>query len=288
MLAAFSIAAAIGVITAGCASMQIRRAQQRRAHLGAYLYTETAGEGPETLVFLPGLMGSTAFWRNADTSSLSNKRLIFVDLLGFGRSPWPEIEYTLDDQISALRRTLVRDGATKHVTLVAHSFGTVVAAYYAARFPEEVDHLFLFGTPMYRNKEGAAERVREMSWLAGLLVRSPFAARLVCTIHNAFMPILARLAPRVRRDLPATVARDGVLHFWPSLDGSVQHVILEAPLQDALKAVGRKTTIVFGSKDTVSERAFVEEVTRDTGARFALTGDDHVGYWRSWPGYVRR
>lgn len=276
----------VALLVTGCASFQIRKAQQQREHLGQFLYTETVGTGPQPIVFLPGLTGSTSFWTTAPVKPPATKRLLFVDLLGFGQSPWPDVDYTLDDQIGVLRRTLVRNGATSEIVLVGHSFGSIVAAHYAARFPGEVNRVILFGTPMYRDKRDAAARLREMSGLAALLVRSPVAAHIVCTLHNALLPLAARMAPKIRPDLPAMIAHDGVLHFWPSVNGSVQHVILREPLHNPLRAIGGKTTIVFGKNDVVSERRHVEEVARLTGTTLVITNDTHASYWKSWSQYV--
>jgi pimeloyl-ACP methyl ester carboxylesterase len=87
------------------------------------------------VVFLAGLTGSTSYWGHAFDALALDHRLVFVDALGFGRSPWPDARYTLDDQLGALRRTLLGLGIDREVTIVAHSFGTVLAAYYAAGHP---------------------------------------------------------------------------------------------------------------------------------------------------------
>lgn len=78
-----------------------------------------------------------------------------MDALGFGHSPWPEADYTLEDHLGALRRTLVAAGATRRVTLVGHSAGAILAAWYAARYPEEVERLYLLGTPVFRDRREA-------------------------------------------------------------------------------------------------------------------------------------
>jgi pimeloyl-ACP methyl ester carboxylesterase len=233
-------------------------------------------------------MGSTAYWQSGEARELAaGRRLIFVDLLGFGRSPWPDSRYTIEDQVSALRRTLVKRGANRKITLVAHSFGTIVATHYAARFPDDVDQIFLFGVPLYRSSEEARARVKAMSPMAGLIVRSPMVARGVCAFHNAVMPLASRIAPRLRPDLPHAVAHDGALHFWPSLFGSVNTVITE-PIQTALKQVGPKATIILGERDRISDIEFVESVTRVSGAHLVRTANDHSNYWHTFPDILLR
>lgn len=269
-----------------CSSVQIHRAQEQRSYLGDELYVESFGSGRDTIVFIPGLMGSTAYWKTGELRGLKTQhRVLFVDPLGFGRSPWPDIEYTLEDQLDAMRRTLVSHNAVSNVTLVAHSFGAIVAIHYAALHPDEVARVILFGAPIYRNPGEARDRIQTMSPLAGLLVKNRFAARVVCAFHNAIMPLAYKLAPNMRPDLPAQVARDGVLHFWPSLDGSVRHVILGKPVAKPMAALGSRATLVFGSRDTVSDSALVESLAAQTGARFIRTTDDHGSYSR-WRGQI--
>src|SRR5437588_589817 len=129
-------ALAVGALAVHAAAiLDMNRERRARRYLGDRLYSEVRGSG-DPIVFLPGMEGSTRFW-NRDLDSLSaSHRLIFVDELGFGQSPWPEdSQYTLDDQLGALHRTLLALDATHDVTIVAHSFGTVLAAWYAARYP---------------------------------------------------------------------------------------------------------------------------------------------------------
>lgn len=268
-----------------CSSLSVRHARSERAYLGAELYRESLGDQGDFIVFLPGLMGSTAFWRSGDTGRLTTAghRLLFVDLLGFGRSPWPRSQYNLDDHIGALRRTMEEEGATRHVTLVGHSFGAIVAAHYAAQFPDEVHQLILFGPPIYESRKDAGGRIGAMSPLAALLMRSPLAARAVCALHNAFMPLASSLAPRIRPELPSGIARDGALHFWPSLYGSVSHVILDEPIQGPLRTVGKRTVLVLGDEDGISDAALVAGIASETGASMVHTKGDHSSYWRTYP-----
>jgi len=245
------------------------------------LYAEIEGAGDRTIVFLPGLLGSTSYWKAAKLEQWGQgARLIYLDELGFGRSPWPEIEYTLDDHLGAIRRTLVAHGATRRVTIVAHSFGTILAAYYAERYPDEVEALYLFGTPVYADEAEAKRHVGEMSGLAGLLVKSRPLARIVCAVHNGLRPISSRLAPYMRRDLPPEVARDGALHFWPSLVGSVYNVILTKPIEEPLRHLDAKVTFVHGDLDTVSEIDRVHALAGEIGATVIATPGTHASYWK--------
>jgi len=269
--------------TIACESFAVHRAQRARAALGDRLYVEAAGSGSRVIVFLPGLLGSTHYWRAAGLTPRDGTQFLYIDLLGFGRSPWPDRGYTLDDHVMALRRTLLHEGAVRNVTIVAHSFGALVATEYASRFPEEVDHLILFGSPVYRSSEEARRDVGGMSWLAGLTVQGRPLARIVCALHNAIGPISALIAARFRPDLPSDVARDGALHFWPSLDGTIRDAILCHPITESLRRTRANITFVHGARDQVAPMERVRLVANEYHARLIETDDTHGTYYRSAP-----
>ena len=54
---------------------------------------------------------------------------------------------------------------------------TIIAAYYAARFADEVQDVVLLGTPVYDNQEEAWRRIWEMSPLAAMFSLHPVLAR---------------------------------------------------------------------------------------------------------------
>src|SRR5260370_42054387 len=114
----------IGALSAGAAAalvevvaaVRIRHLRAARAYLGDRLYTEIRGEG-DPIVFLAGLPATMRFWQGNFDPLAKRHRLIFVDALGFGRCPLPDVEYTLQDHLGALRRTLVAEEATRRLTL---------------------------------------------------------------------------------------------------------------------------------------------------------------------------
>lgn len=248
----------------------------RRAHLGNRLFVKTQGTG-SPIVFIAGLEGSTSYWDNVFDPLTRDHRLIFVDALGFGRSPWPRKAPTIEDHLSAMRRTLIVLGATHHVTFVAHSFGTVLAAHYAAQYPEDVDRLVLLGTPIFDTPAVARQRMKAMSGFAALYALSPLAARESCLLMGSLRPFLTWLLPRVM-SIPPDVARDAVMHNWPSIDGAIQNILMTQPITVPLSIIGKETVFVHGRADRVTPIAHVAEIARRAGARLFVTGNDHQGY----------
>ena len=274
-----TVAAVLGAIEA-VAAVRVRRLRAERAYLGDRLYVEVSGSG-DPVVFLAGLPSSTRFWGGAFDALAAHRRLLFVDALGFGRSPLPEVDYTLEDHLGALRRTLVAEGATRRVTFVAHSFGAVLAAHYAARHPEEVERLVLLGTPVFRDEREARARIREVSAMNGLFTLHPLLAREACKLHEATLsPLLERLVTRLFRDTPPEVVRSGLRHTWRSFNGSLRNVLLTRPVAAPLARAGPKVVFVHGRRDDVTPLPRLEELAAAIGARVVVTDDEHSTYPR--------
>jgi pimeloyl-ACP methyl ester carboxylesterase len=276
-IAALSLVGALGVIEA-VAAVRVHRLRARRAYLGDRLYTEIRGAG-DPVVFLAGLPATTHFWQGAFDPLARSHRLIFVDALGFGRSPLPDADYTLEDHLGALRRTLVAAGATRRVTFVAHSFGTVLAAYYAQRHPDEVDRLVLLGTPVFDSEREARAHIRETSSMSGLFVLNPLLAREACKLHEAALsPALARLVAAFLPGISPDIAREGMLHTWQSFNGSLRNVLLRRPIAIPLAGLGPKVTFVHGRADHITSLVRIQALAQQIGARVLTTEDEHLSY----------
>ncbi len=275
-IAALSVVGAVGLLEA-VAAIRVARLRAERSGLGDRLFTEIRGTG-DPIVFLAGLPATTRFWQGAFDPLAASHRLIFVDALGFGRSPFPDVSYTLDDQLGALRRTLVAAGATRRVTFVAHSFGTLIAAPYAARYPGEIDRLFLLGTPVFADEAEARAHIREVSAMSGLFVLNPLLAREACKIHEALAsPALARLVAAFMPGTPPEVASDGLLHTWRSFHGSLK-ILLTRPIAQPLAEIGPKVTFVHGRIDPITPLERIRTLAAEIGAQVLATDDEHLTY----------
>ena len=114
---------------------------------GVHLWYRVAGMTSGTpVVFLHGGPGegSQTFARYAGPRLEKQLRMVYLDQRGSGHSERPKdpTAYSISllvDDIEALRRHL---GAL-HIDLIGHSFGTVLALEYAARYPDHVAHIVL-------------------------------------------------------------------------------------------------------------------------------------------------
>jgi pimeloyl-ACP methyl ester carboxylesterase len=113
------------------------------AEVGAYrIHWLEAGEGPDPVVLLHGLSGSSRWWQRNIPVLAARGRVAVPDVIGFGRSrcpgPLPDVP-GVAEVLAQWMASLGEDG----VHLVGHSMGGHLAVHVAARHPEQVKTLVL-------------------------------------------------------------------------------------------------------------------------------------------------
>jgi pimeloyl-ACP methyl ester carboxylesterase len=99
------------------------------------------GLGP-VLVLIHGIGGDADEWAFCLDGLSSSHRVIALDLLGFGRSDKPFINYCIEGFVEVLERFLQTLGIER-ATLVGNSLGGWIAATFGLLFPAAVNKLIL-------------------------------------------------------------------------------------------------------------------------------------------------
>lgn len=146
------------------------------------------GQG-EPILFIHGNPTSSYVWRNIlpAVASATEKRAIAIDLLGFGKSDKPNIEYTFKLHSQIIQR-FIEELNLDHLTLVLHDWGGPLGMYYAVRNPKKINGIALMETFMWDMRwQAFPTTLRVMLWL----LRSPvgFIMTQVMNIFiNQFIP----------------------------------------------------------------------------------------------------
>ena len=113
---------------------------------GAKLWTVTAGTGTDPLIVIPGGPGGAhPGYRVFDSLTLhSNIQMIYFDAFGRGKSDTAKDvkEYSLErdiEDIEGLRKAMHLD----KISLLGHSYGSLVAQGYAVKYGEHLSHLII-------------------------------------------------------------------------------------------------------------------------------------------------
>jgi haloalkane dehalogenase len=98
-------------------------------------YREAGDRSAPVALFLHGNPTSSYLWRNVIPQVAPVAHCIAPDLIGFGQSGKPDIEYGFFDQVRYLDAFL-ENAAISSAYVIAHDWGTSLAFHLAARQPE--------------------------------------------------------------------------------------------------------------------------------------------------------
>ena len=214
----------------------------------------TGNRGPAT-VLLHGLTGSGDWFGAAFDDLATHGELIIPDLLGFGGSlDTKRKDFSADAHLDALDEMLndlELDGCP--LTVVGHSMGALLALQWAARRPETI-RVVVFCTPLYVDQQEAHHHISGLGLLEKYFAMETPLARwtcaMMCRYRAGFQWISVALSPQ----WPVHLARQGVLHTWPSYLGGMKGIILAGGWEQALTELdtrGIEVVLAEGSGDPV-------------------------------------
>lgn len=200
------------------------------------------GAGPP-VVLLHGIASSSVTFENVVPLLRDRHRVIAIDLLGFGASPAPEdADYSVDDHVRSLRRTLRRLRLGPSHVLVGHSMGAIIGARYAAEDRGRVSRLVLVSPPVYfRPAEVGSSSDRATM---GLYYRAYEFLRANKDFTMAAAAQLARLSPI--KGLLDISERN-----WIAFTRSLQNSIETQSLLSDLARIEAPVQVVYGTLDVL-------------------------------------
>jgi pimeloyl-ACP methyl ester carboxylesterase len=110
-------------------------------------YLDTGGEG-EPVVMIHGFASSLETWDAVRPAIEKNRRIIAMDLKGFGWTDRPEGDYSPEAQARLVLGLMTQRGVDR-ATIVAHSWGASVALAVALMSPERVQRMALYDAWVY-------------------------------------------------------------------------------------------------------------------------------------------
>lgn len=117
------------------------------------IYYALDGEKGEPLLFLNGIMMSTASWNSFVADLSANNRFIRLDLLDQGQSARMDDQPVYDQKLQAeVVKALLVHLQLSQVTIMGVSYGGEVAMHFAVKYPEYVKRLMLFNTTAHTNE----------------------------------------------------------------------------------------------------------------------------------------
>ncbi len=246
---------------------------------------ETASSSPTTIrvvLFLHGLGGSGRYWFSY-LEKLAQKygtsRIVGVapDLLGFGASAKPNLEYTADLQLKVIRAVLddcianfrlAAGPSDFHFYLVGHSMGGVLALLLAGQLAEGqsllrseptslsgfLSGLLLLGVP-YPSPEHDMKREVLRSVSTRLMLGHPLVCWIVHHSLTTIWPLVLFLNAKniLKTGLPQPILADYMKHTCQSYISNANHLIFDLNLEPTMDLLAAKslthTVLVYSKAD---------------------------------------
>lgn len=219
---------------------------------GTPVNTIELGEGPPML-FVHGLSGSWPNWLEQLPIFAADRRVLAIDLPGFGSSPMPDREITISGYARLLDRLLGELGIDA-AAVVGNSMGGFIAAELAIAYPQRVERLVLvsaagistYDEPRVHRAIPSLMRTERILAATGAWVasKSDAVARRP-RLREAALNVVLRHPSRIPAALAAEQIRGaGKPGFLPALQA-----ILEYDFRDRLPEIACPTLIVWGDSD---------------------------------------
>lgn len=204
-----------------------------------------------------------------------DRRVLIVDLLGFGRSiDEQRSSFGLDDHVDALDEMLTELGLdSASVAGAAHSMSPAIALAWSARHPDRTDHVYLWGPPVYPDADAARDVGDEYGAMSRLFLLDTRWAELACRVNcwNRTLSgwVMAAMAP----SWPTAVSRQASRHTWAAYNGSLRSLVLDVDWT-ALLPAEVPLTIWRGTHDTIGDDELIEKLANPA----SITDIDDAGH----------
>ena len=210
------------------------------------------GEGElEPIVFVHGLGGQWQNFLENIPRAAQERRVIALDLPGFGCTPEPRDKITIPGYgrcVDALCEKL----SLGRVDMVGNSMGGYVAAEVAIQFPERIDQLILISAAGISSADVARRPIQTAGRIATAMVSYGAARHREIAARPKSRHMALALVARYPSLLRADLAYEGFFKGAgkPGFDDALR-ASLEYDFRDRLPEIRQPTLIVWGEKDSI-------------------------------------
>lgn len=210
-----------------------------------------------TIVMVHGLRG-THHGLLTITNRLPHHHIIIADLPGFGDSPsFNDRQHTIENYSVFIHDLIVHLGL-KQPHLLGHSFGSLIAAHYAAEYPDELHKLILvnpISTPARRGSKKLSTNLAALYYWLGTSLPSR-AGNALLRGRTGTLLISYAMAKTKDRQLRTLIHREHLTHFsrfyTPRSVNEAFRASISSTVQDFAHKIKVPTLLIAGARDEIA------------------------------------
>ncbi|MGH2762687.1 MAG: alpha/beta fold hydrolase [Thermoleophilaceae bacterium] len=205
----------------------------------------------EPIVFVHGLGGQWQNWLENIPRAAQERRVIALDLPGFGLTPEPRDKITIPGYGRCVN-ALCEELSLGRVDIVGNSMGGYIAAEVAIQFPERIDQLVLVSAAGITSAGLARRPVLTVGRVAAAVAAYGAARHRQIASRPISRHIALALVARHPSLLRADLAYEGFFKGTgkPGFDDALR-ATLGYDFRDRLPEIRQPTLIVWGEKDSI-------------------------------------
>jgi 4,5:9,10-diseco-3-hydroxy-5,9,17-trioxoandrosta-1(10),2-diene-4-oate hydrolase len=227
------------------------------------------GDGKPSIILLHGLGGYLENWEDNIGALAQGSRVYALDLVGFGRSDKPQVEYSIPYLTEFVQEFMVVQDIDR-VTLIGESMGGAIALRFALQYPNQVEKMVLAASAGFGKEISIYLRVMSLPLLGELFARPSrkgFTQFLEQCVHNTDLITdqwieegyeMASL-PGAQRSLLSTLR--SICNIWGVKSEAYR------PILDRLEEIEVPTLVIWGAQDRILPAAHAHQAKRLPDAR---------------------
>src|SRR3989441_4086941 len=242
-------------------------------------YVEAGDPEGSVLLFLHGITGSRRYWQKKVRPLEQDYHLVIPDLLGFGLSPKPYLEYTLPVFRDSVRGFVEEmDLAGRPLTIVGHSLGGLIALEYAALHGSHVRRMILLSLPRFSEPATAHALFWQGSPHYRRLLNEHSLGETMSQLKRSGLEITLRYMMR----FPWAVLIDSHKFTFKSLTSTLEHCLLNYQVDRILPSVPPvPTLLIHGEQDSVAPLEHVRPIPELYAHRSEARSEEHTSELQS-------
>lgn len=203
-----------------------------------------------------GMLTSHHYFSEALGTRIQPWRLLLPDLLGFGASANPPVDFTLENHLACLEDLLETEGSPEPLVLGGHSLGCLLATALAARLhPGRVTGLIFFNYPRFSSPGLTHDTLRN-----GSSHYRQATDDLGAPDHEEVLNLSGEAVQKFARLLPRSLQEEALRTSPRALGGTTRHCLFGyRPDPDLDTIAPLPMLFLLGGRDEVAPAAFIRE-----------------------------